>query len=316
MSTTNIDRSLDDIIKEQRKQKKKTQNLKAQQSKKKGAQQKQEKKQARGTVGSQNRGRRSTGKQNARPAQQRQGTQGRKKASTKRNNQFVQQRQGAQNNWKKQTAGNASRAKPVGARVNANRLKNKQGSLQKTKKIVSKAKQIQQNRRLLNRQNRQTQQKDARQNIINKRRGGMQGTLKGQRINKVKNTRNLPNRNSVTSKLQRINRRGNPAPQLTVSINNPRVRLNRNQSNQGNSQPNRRRWRGSFSTGGSMDTGDLRISVPNNLYRPPPLKPLKHLHSSGFESSVGNTAPGKTFATLNERFSSIPQRGTRTIVVD
>ena len=41
-------------------------------------------------------------------------------------------------------------------------------SAPQSKKIISKAKQIQQNRRL---SNRQTQQKDARQNIINNRRG-------------------------------------------------------------------------------------------------------------------------------------------------
>lgn len=39
-----------------------------------------------------------------------------------------------------------------------------------SKKIISKAKQ-QQNRQRMNGQNRQTQQKDARQNIVNKRRG-------------------------------------------------------------------------------------------------------------------------------------------------
>lgn len=49
-------------------------------------------------------------------------------------------------------------------------------------------------------------------------------------------------------------------------------RLNRNTqwkqaSNQGNNQTNRRRWRGGIRTGGEMDTGDLRISVENNLFR-------------------------------------------------
>lgn len=42
---------------------------------------------------------------------------------------------------------------------------------QQSKQIISKAKQLQQNNRLKNRQNRQTQQRDARQNIINNRRG-------------------------------------------------------------------------------------------------------------------------------------------------
>ena len=48
------------------------------------------------------------------------------------------------------------------------RLKDCFLSALQSKKIISKAKQIQQNRRL---SNRQTQQKDARQNIINNRRG-------------------------------------------------------------------------------------------------------------------------------------------------
>ena len=43
--------------------------------------------------------------------------------------------------------------------------------ISQNKKIISKAKQVQQNRQRINRQNRQTQQKDARQNIVNKRRG-------------------------------------------------------------------------------------------------------------------------------------------------
>ena len=40
-----------------------------------------------------------------------------------------------------------------------------------TKKIVTEAKKIQQNQQRVNRQTRQKQQKDARQNIINNRRG-------------------------------------------------------------------------------------------------------------------------------------------------
>jgi len=316
MSTTNIDRSLDDIIKEQRKIKKKTQKLKTQQAQKKGAQQRQGKKQGRGASSNQNRGRRIAGKQNAQPAQQRRGTQG-KKALAVKQNQLVQKGRGTQNYRKQQTAGNAGRRKLGGAKITANRLKNKQGSLQKSKKIISKAKQVQQNRRPINRQNRQTQQKDARQNIINKRRG-MQGPVKENRPNKAQNARNL-NKKTVTSRLQRTNRRGNPAPQLTVSINNPQVRLNRTPqwkqvSNQGNNQTNRRRWRGG--KGGAVDTGDLRISIPNNLHQPTSLKPLKPLYYSGYEPMVDTSISGKKFTTLNERFSSIPQRGVRTIVMD
>lgn len=308
MSTTNIDRSLDDIIKDQRKLKKKAIKTKTQQSQKKGVQQRQGRKQTKATVANQKQGKRVPGKQNARQTQQRRGALGRRRGSAGKQNQFVQQGRGVQNNRRKQVVGNTNKGKAGGAKVSANRLKNKQVSMQKGKKILSKAKQIQINRRPLNRQNRQTQQKDARQNIINRRRG-MQGTLKGNRPNK--------SQNSGTPKLQRINRRGNPSPQLTVSINNPRVRLSRTPqwkqvSDHINNQNNRRRWKG-----GRIDTGDLRISVPNNyLHQPEPLQPIRPLFNAGFKPDLETSATRKTFATLNERFSSLPRRGVRTIVVD
>ncbi|KAL9965738.1 hypothetical protein ACROYT_G029580 [Oculina patagonica] len=336
--STNIDRSLDDIIKDQRKLKRKTQKLKTQQAQKKGAQQRQGKKQTKGA--NQNQKRRIAGKQGGQSVQQRQGTQGRKKAG-RQGGQQAQQRQGTQGrrraqgtqgqrkaiggkrqgrigggnqNFKKNTTGNKGRF--GGAKVTANRLKNKQGSLQKSKQIISKAKQIQQNNRPKNRLNRQTQQRDARQNIINIRRG-MQGQLKGNRQNKAQqNSRNLG-----TPKLQRRNRRGIQSPQLTVSINNPRVRITRTPqwqqvTNQLNNQNNRRRWRGKGRGNPSTmgPTEDLRISVPNNLHRPAPLKPLMY---SNYDLPVNPPAPGRTFTTLNERFSSLPQTGrVRTIVID
>lgn len=311
MSTTNIDRSLDDIIKEQRKLKKKAQKAKTQQQlPRKGTQQRQGKKQV-----NQKQGKRVAVKQNNWQRQQGsgQGAQGRKRGLTrKQNNQSAQQRKGAQVNQsgpkginrRRQNAGGPNKG-TGGPRAAANRLKSKQGIIQKGKRILSKAKQVQLNRLPLNRQNRQTQQKDARLNILNKRRG-LQGPVKGKRPNKAQN--------ADTSKLQRINRRGNASPQLTVSINNPRVRITRTPqweqvTNQLTNQSRSRRWRGNKA---SVDTGDLRISVPNNLHQP-----LKTLYAAGFKSHTEDSAFGKTFATLDERFSSIPQtRRVGTIFID
>lgn len=273
--------------------------------------------------------------------QQRQGTQGRRRPIAGK--QRAPQKQATQGQRRaigvksqgRSSRGNQSikrntisrdKGRFVGAKVTANRLKNKLGSLQRSKQIISKAKQLQQNNRLKNRQNRQTQQRDARQNIINNRRG-MQGPLKGNRQNKNKpqNARNMSNRNLGTPKLQRRNRRGIQSPQLTVSINNPRVRFTRtpqwehvtNQLN--NNQANRRRWRGGARRAGGNPsimgpTEDLRISVPNNLHRPAALKPLFY---SNYDLPVNFSAPRKTFATLNERFSNMSQpQNVRTIVVD
>ena len=85
-------------------------------------------------MSNQNQGRRTAGKQNAQPAQQGRGTQGRRKGSTGKQSQMAQQGRGTQNNRKKQNVGNASRGKLGGARVTANRLKNKQGPVQKVKR--------------------------------------------------------------------------------------------------------------------------------------------------------------------------------------
>ncbi|XP_068685479.1 uncharacterized protein DDB_G0290301-like [Montipora foliosa] len=324
---TNIDRSLDEIIKEQRKLKKsKAQKLKAQQAKKKGTSQQQGKKPIKQAASNQNQRKRVLGKQNARFMQKGRGMQARKTAvAGKQNKAMAQGRRSTQKNSKMQSVGNTRQGRISGARVTANRLKNKQGPLQKTKKVISKAKQLQQNRQRVNRQNRQTQQKDARQNILNKRRG-MQGLPKGNRVNKAQNKGNLRNKNiSGTAKFQRINRKGNTAGQLTISINNPgRVRLNRAspqwQQATNSILPNRRRWsgRGMKSTNGlKMDSGDLRISVPNNLFKPPPatLRPLKPIHSI-MENSASGTGMLKTYATLNERFSDIVAKRARTIILD
>jgi len=332
---------IDDIIKEQRKLKKKTQKIKTQQTQKKGVRQQQGKQQTRGAAANQKQRKRIGGKQNGQSVQQRQGTQDRRRPIAGK--QRAQQKQatqgqrraiggksqgrggGGNQNVKRNTiAGNKGRF--GGAKVTANRLKNKQGSLQRSKQIISKAKKLQQNNRPKNRVNRQTQQRDARQNIINNRRG-MRGPLKGNRQNKNKaqNARNLSNRNLGTPKLQRQNRRGLQSPQLTVSINNPRVRLTRNPqweqvTNQlNNNQANTRRWRGGARRAGGNPsimgpTEDLRISVPNNLHRPAALKPLLY---SNYDLPMNLSAPRKTFATLNERFSSFPQtQSVRTIVVD
>ncbi|KAK2566791.1 hypothetical protein P5673_009472 [Acropora cervicornis] len=342
MATTNIDRSLDDIIKEQRKlQKIKAQKLKAQQAKKKQTPQKQGKKKTGQTVANQNQRKKATIKKSGRSTQQGRGTQGRAAVSGKQKKTAPQGRKSTQNTRKKQNTGNASRGRINGARVTSNRLKNKQGSLQKTKKIITKAKKIQ-NQQRTNRQTRQTQQKDARQNIINKRRG-MQGiknfleklifylriffqsTTKGNKGTNIQNMRKLPNRNSATTKLQRPNRKGITSSLLTVSINNPRVRLNRAspqwQQATNSIQTNRRNWRGGARSGGSnktMDSGDLRISVPNDLFQLPraTLKPLKQSPYSRIDDGVSSVNKPKTYATLNERFSNFAVQSGRTITVE
>ena len=107
---------------------------KAQQTKKKGVPQQQGKKQARVGASNQNQGRRAAGKQNVRPAQQGQGTQGRRKGFAGKQSQSIQQGRGPQNNRKKQNVENTNRGKLGGARVTANRLKNKQGPVQKVKR--------------------------------------------------------------------------------------------------------------------------------------------------------------------------------------
>lgn len=321
--STNIDRSLDDIIKEQKKLKKKTQKLKTQQTQKKVAQKQQGKQQTKGAAANQKQRKRIGGKQNGQSVQQRQGTQGRRrpiagkqrapqKQATQGQRRAIgvksQGRSGRGNQSIKRNTISRDKGRFVGAKVTANRLKNKLGSLQRSKQIISKAKQLQQNNRLKNRQNRQTQQRDARQNIINNRRG-MQGPLKGNRQNKNKpqNARNMSNRNLGTPKLQRRNR----------FTRTPQWEHVTNQLN--NNQANRRRWRGGARRAGGNPsimgpTEDLRISVPNNLHRPAALKPLFY---SNYDLPVNFSAPRKTFATLNERFSNMSQpQNVRTIVVD
>ncbi|XP_015755794.1 PREDICTED: ribosome-binding protein 1-like [Acropora digitifera] len=324
MATTNIDRSLDDIIKEQRKLKKiKAQKLKVQQTKKKQTPQKQGKKKTGQTVANQNQRKNATIKKSGRSTQQGRRTQGRAAVSGKQKRTAPQGRKSTQNTRKKQNTGNSSRGRINGARVTSNRLKNKQGSLQKTKKIITKAKKIQ-NQQRINRQTRQTQQKDARQNIINKRRG-MQSATKGNKGTNVQNMRKLPNRNSPATKHQRPNRKGITSSLLTVSINNPRVRLNRAspqwQQATNSIQTNRRNWRGGARSGGSnktMDSGDLRISVPNDLFRLPraTLKPLKQSPYSRIDDGVSSVNKPKTYATLNERFSNFAVQSGRTITVE
>lgn len=148
---------VDDIIKEQRKLKKKTQKLKTQQAQKKGAQQRQGRKQTKGVAGAnQNQKRRIAGKQGGQSVRQKQGARGRRRANIagKQIGQQAQQRQGAKGqrraiggkqqgrgggggnqNFKKSLTGNKGRF--GGAKVTANRLKNKQGSLQKVIFLVA-----------------------------------------------------------------------------------------------------------------------------------------------------------------------------------
>lgn len=310
--STNIDRSLDDIIKDQKRLKKKALKKKTQQTQKKGTQKQQKKNQGnKGTSIKQNQRRRIAGKNAGQSAQQRQGAQGRKRPATgKQKGQVVQQRGGSGNQTykKNQTVGNKGRTR--GAKVAVNRLKNKQSNAQKSKQIISKAKQIQQNRRL---KNRQTQQKDARQNIINNRRG-----MQINRQNKAQNVKSL-----VATRQQRKNRRGMQAPQLTVSINNPRVTLTRTPQwkqpvSQQTNPRSRRGWRGKSAANiprGMGLTEDLRISVPNNLHQLSPLKPL--VYTNHFNPPMNTAMTGKTFATLDERFSSMSQhKPVRTIVVE
>lgn len=138
---------IDDIIKEQRKLKKKTQKLKTQQTQKKGGQQWQGKKQTKGVAANLKQRKRIGGKQNAQSLQQRQGTQGRrrpivgKKSAQQRQGEQGQRRAiggknqgrgvggGSQNVRRNTTTGTKGRF--GGAKVTANRLKNKQGSLQR-----------------------------------------------------------------------------------------------------------------------------------------------------------------------------------------
>ena len=128
---------LDDIIKEQRKLKKKAQKAKTQQQlPRKGTQQRQGKKQL-----NQKQGKRVAVKQNNRQRQQGsgQGAQGRKRGLTrKQNNQSAQQRKGAQVNQsgpkginrRRQNAGGPNKG-TGGPRAAANRLRSKQGIIQK-----------------------------------------------------------------------------------------------------------------------------------------------------------------------------------------
>jgi len=137
----------DDIIKEQRKLKKKTQKLKAQQTQKKGVQQQQGKKQSKGLAVNQKQRKRISGKQNGVSVQQRQRTQsGRRPTAGKQRAQQKQttQGQGRAIGGKSQGRGGGrvnqkiksntitgNRGRFGGAKVTANRLKNKQGSLQR-----------------------------------------------------------------------------------------------------------------------------------------------------------------------------------------
>lgn len=135
----------DDIIKEQRKLKKKTQKLKAQQTQKKGVQQQQGKKQSKGLAVNQKQRKRISGKQNGVSVQQRQRTQsGRRPTAGKQRAQQTTQGQGRAIGGKSQGRGGGrvnqkiksttitgNRGRFGGAKVTANRLKNKQGSLQR-----------------------------------------------------------------------------------------------------------------------------------------------------------------------------------------
>lgn len=137
---------IDDIIKEQRKLKKKTQKIKTQQTQKKGVRQQQGKQQTRGAAANQKQRKRIGGKQNGQSVQQRQGTQdhrrpiaGKQRAQQKQATQGQRRAIGGKSqgrggggnqNVKRNTiAGNKGRF--GGAKVTANRLKNKQGSLQR-----------------------------------------------------------------------------------------------------------------------------------------------------------------------------------------
>ena len=120
----------DDIIKDQKKLKKKALKKKTQQTQKKGTQQQLKTKQGnKGTSIKQNQRRRITGK-NA--AQQRQGAQGRNRPATrKQKGQVAQQRQGSGNQSYKKNQNLQNKGRTRGAKVAANRLKNKQSMAQK-----------------------------------------------------------------------------------------------------------------------------------------------------------------------------------------
>ena len=120
----------DDIIKDQKKLKKKALKKKTQQTQKKGTQQQLKTKQGnKGTSIKQNQRRRIAGK-NA--AQQRQGAQGRNRPATrKQKGQVAQQRQGSGNQSYKKNQNLQNKGRTRGAKVAANRLKNKQSMAQK-----------------------------------------------------------------------------------------------------------------------------------------------------------------------------------------
>ena len=136
----------DDIIKEQRKLKKKTQKLKAQQTQKKLAQKLQGKQQTKGAAANQKLRKRIGGKQNGQSVQQRQGTQGRRrpiagkqraqqKQATQGQRRQIgvksQGRSGRDNQSVKRNTTSTNKGRFGGAKVTANRLKNKLGSLQR-----------------------------------------------------------------------------------------------------------------------------------------------------------------------------------------
>ena len=136
----------DDIIKEQKKLKKKTQKLKTQQTQKKVAQKQQGKQQTKGAAANQKQRKRTGGKQNGQSVQQRQGTQGRRrpiagkqrapqKQATQGQRRAIgvksQGRSGRGNQSIKRNTISRDKGRFVGAKVTANRLKNKLGSLQR-----------------------------------------------------------------------------------------------------------------------------------------------------------------------------------------
>ena len=123
----------DDIIKDQKKLKKKALKKKTQQTQKKGTQQQLKTKQGnKGTSIKQNQRRRIAGKNTGQSAQQRQGAQGRNRPATrKQKGQVAQQRQGSGNQSYKKNQNLQNKGRPRGAKVAANRLKNKQSMAQK-----------------------------------------------------------------------------------------------------------------------------------------------------------------------------------------
>lgn len=320
--SSNIDKSLDEIIKEQKKAKRQQQQKQKKQP---------QKGKGRGKLATTRQGK-ATG-----PARKQVQTAGKRRGNPK---QQAAEQNTPRTGVRKQAAGKQVRTgKP---RVRANPLRNRQ-NLQG--KLVKKAKKAQVNAVQNRQNNRQAQQKQSRQNQMNKRRGIQINQMpKGNRAQKVQNR--IPqgvnkNRNRNRPALKRPSK----DLMLTVNISNPRAKsrlgINSNKGAQWQqtqsaplNQGRRRKWRQSGGRAGDQGGApninlaasrqELRISVANNLHQPLPSLPRSTRKETFNIQERFEFNLGKTTSSLNERFSStspVAQRvnqgaSPRTIFVD